>query len=105
NVKLEKAVGDIIPDIIIETKGRKLLIEIVVNNPISSKKLKKIKSKNFPTIAVYSKYLLEEIYSKGDFKLRSNIFQKELISGTKYKYWVHNPKINSIKRNLKNNYA
>ncbi|MBS1590418.1 MAG: hypothetical protein JST52_12475 [Bacteroidetes bacterium] len=105
NVKLETKVGEFIPDIVIETKGKKLLIEIVVSNPVSWKKQQRIKSQNLPTIVIYAKYLLETLYAKKDFGLNDNLYETELISGTKYKRWLHNPKISTIKRNLKDNYA
>ncbi len=105
NVRLEKKLGGIIPDIIIESKGKILLIEIVVNNPIDWKKLSKIQSKNIPTIAIYAKYLFQHLYLKKDFGLKDIEFQNELVNGTKFKLWEHNPKINKIKANLKSNYA
>lgn len=105
NVRLETKVGEIIPDIVIETKGKKLLIEIVVSNPVSWQKLQRIKAENLPTIEIYAKYLIERIYTNKDFGLKDNLFQTELISGTKYKRWIHNPKISKIKQNLKDNYA
>lgn len=104
-VTLEKRLGEIIPDVIIESKGKKLLIEVVVNNPISRDKMRKIVSENIPTIVIYAKYLLEYAYNKKDFGLNNNSFLTELISGTKYKRWFHNPKIFRIEAELKNNYA
>ena len=105
NVILEKKVGEFIPDIVIETKGKKLLIEIVVSNSVSWQKLQRIKSENLPTIEIYAKHLLERLYLHKDFGLQDNLFETELISGTKYKRWLHNPKISKIKQNLKDNYA
>ena len=104
-VTLEKKLGGIIPDIIIESKGKKILVEIVVSNPISWDKMRKIVSKNIPTIEIYAKYLFEYAYVKKDFGLNNNSFLNELIRGTKFKRWAHNPKIAKIKANLKNNYA
>jgi len=105
NVRLETKVGEFIPDIVIETKGKKLLIEIVVSNTVSWQKLQRIKAENLPTIEIYAKYLIERLYTNKDFGLKDNLFQTELISGTKYKRWLHNPKISKIKQNLKDNYA
>lgn len=105
NVRLETKVGEFIPDIVIETKGKKLLIEIVVSNAVNWQKLQRIKAENLPTIEIYAKFILERLYTNKDFGLQDNLFLTELISGTKYKRWLHNPKINLIKQNLKNNYA
>jgi hypothetical protein len=105
-VTLEKKLGEIIPDIIIESKGKVLIIEIVVSNPISSDKMKKIVDENIATIEIYAKYLFEYANENIDFNLNTNnSFINELIYGTKYKQWAYNPKISKIKSKLKNNYA
>ena len=101
-VTLEKKLGGIIPDIIIESKGKKLLVEIVVSNPISWDKMRKIAAKNIPTIEIYAKYLFEYAYVKKDFGLNNNSFLNELISGTKYKRWAHNPKEKKFWKSGKN---
>jgi competence CoiA-like predicted nuclease len=105
NVRLETKIGEFIPDIIIETKGKKLLIEIVVSNAVSFQKLQRIKAENLPTIEIYAKHLLERLFTQRDFGLKDNLFLTELVSGTKYKRWLHNPKIDIIKQTLKDNYA
>lgn len=105
NVRLEKKLGGIIPDIIIESKGKILIIEIVVNNDISWEKLRKIETQNIPTIAIYAKYLFRHLYFKKDFGLKNNEFLNEIVNGTDFKRWIHNPKIKKIKTNLKSNYS
>jgi len=105
NVTLETRMGEIIPDIVIESKGKNLLIEIVVSNPVGWTKTQRIKSESLPTIEIYAKYILETLYANKNFGLRDNLYQEELINGTKYKRWLHNPKINTIKRKLQDNYA
>ena len=104
-ITLEKKLSGIIPDIVIESKGKKLLIEIVVNNPVDWQKTQKIKSENLAAIEIYAKYLIKELYLKKDFGLIDNSFQNELVNGTKYKRWIHNPKIKKVKANLQDNYA
>lgn len=64
DVKLEKRVGEFIPDIIIETKGKKLLVEIIVSNPVSWKKLQRIRAENLPAIAIYAKYLIQGLLDR-----------------------------------------
>ncbi len=105
NVTLEKKLGGIIPDIIIESKGRKLLVEIVVTNPVDFQKIQKIESENLATIEIYAKHLLQNLYIRKDFGLKDNLFQNELLNGTKYKRWIHNPKIKKLKADLKINYS
>lgn len=105
SVTLEKKIGGIIPDIVIYSGKKILLIEIVVNNEISWPKLRKIRELNLPVIEVSSKHMIKGLYLKQDFFLRDDSFTHELLNGTKYKTWVHNPKVSSIKNELKSNYA
>src|SRR5690606_326054 len=65
-VTLEKRLGGIIPDIIIERGGKTLLVEIVVSNPISWDKMRKIFDQKIATIEIYAKYLFEYAYEKKD---------------------------------------
>lgn len=105
-VTLEKKLGEIIPDIIIESKGKTLIIEIVVSNPISSDKMRKIVNANIATIEIDAKHLFEDTNENIDFNLNTNnSFINELIYGTTYKKWVHNPKILKVSSKLKNIYA
>ncbi len=105
NVKLEHRLGDIIPDIIIESKGKELLVEITVTHELCFPKTRTIAEKGFATIEIFAQELIIELYRSGDIFLKSNVFQDELISGTKYKRWIFNPKFRKIIRELKNNYA
>lgn len=105
NVTLETKMGEIVPDIVIESKGKKLLIEIVVSNPVNFSKTQRIKSENLPTIEIFAKYILGTLYTNKDFGLHDDLFQNELINGTKYKRWLHNPKTETLKKKLKANYA
>lgn len=77
----------------------------MVNNPIDGNKMRKIQSDNIPTITIYAKYLFKYLYLKKDFGLKENVFENEIVNGTKYKVWAHNPIINKIWSILKNNYA
>lgn len=105
NVKLEHRLGDIIPDIIIESKGKELLVEITVTHELCFPKTKIIEEKGFATIEIFAQELFAELYRNGDMFLKSNAFQHEIISGTRYKRWIFNDKTKKVKRELKNNYA
>lgn len=102
---LEKRLGGIIPDIIIESKGKKLLVEIVVSHRVDENKIKKIAAGNFATVVFYAKYLVEDLYLKKDFRLTNKSFQKEITDGTKYKFWLFNPKLEKIKSRLRDKFA
>lgn len=105
NVKLEHRLDDIIPDIIIESKGKELLVEITVTHELQFPKTKIIEEKGFATIEIFARELFTELYRNGDMFLKSNAFQKEITSGTRYKRWIFNEKTNKVKRELRNNYA
>lgn len=105
DVKLEHRLDDIIPDIIIESRGKELLIEIAVTHRLCFPKTGKIIEKDFSTIEIYAKYLFNHLYQKGDFFIKDTAFQDELINGTTYKYWVHNAKLKKVIKKLKEDYA
>lgn len=105
NVKLEYRLDDIIPDIIIESKGKELLVEITVTHELCFPKTRTIEEKGFATIEIFAKDLYTRLYNDGDLFLNDNAFQEEIISGTRYKHWIYNEKIDKVRGELKNNYA
>ncbi len=105
DVKLEHRLDDIIPDIIIESKGKELLIEITVTHKLCFPKTRTIAEKGYATIEIFAQELFSNLYSKGDLFLNSKKFHEEIISGTRYKHWIYNEKVEKIERELKNNYA
>ena len=105
NVKLEYRLDDIIPDIIIESKGKELLVEITVTHMLCFPKTRTIEEKGFATIEIFAKDLYTRLYNDGDLFLNDNAFQEEIISGTRYKHWIYNEKIGKVRGELKNNYA
>ena len=56
NVYAEKKIKNFIPDLILEVKGKKLLVEIVVTSDISEEKLEKIKNLGIATVKVNLKH-------------------------------------------------
>ncbi len=105
NVKLEHRLEDIIPDIIIESKGKELLIEITVTHELCFPKTRTIEEKGFATIEIFAQELYAELYRSGDIFLKSNAFHEEILFGTRFKRWIFNEKTKKVKRELKNNYA
>ena len=98
NVYLEKRIDTIVPDIIIESKGRTLLVEIEVTHRIDDIKLKKIRRNGLAVVTVDASKLLKEQFAKGDYLLKEEAFQNALIYGTDFKKWLHNPKFRTIER-------
>jgi hypothetical protein len=106
NVALEKRLGSMVPDLIIETKNeKKLLVEIIVTNKPDHEKIKKIRELNIAAVGVYVAALIQFLFERRNFRLTDDLFRKELTEGTNYKYWIHNPKVEAVKRYLKDNYA
>lgn len=105
NVKLEHRLDDIIPDIIIESKGKELLVEITVSHALCFPKTRTIEEKGISTIEINAKDLFEQLYHKRDFFIKNTSFRDELINGTNYKRWIYNDKLKRITKHLKDNYA
>ena len=51
-VELEQRFGNVIPDVVIYTGGKKFLVEIYVTHPIDNNKLQKLKEANISTIEI-----------------------------------------------------
>jgi transposase-like protein len=105
NVYLEKRLGGIIPDIIIESKTKTLLVEVAVNHRVDEAKFRKMAVENIATIEIYAKSLIRDLYKQGDFLLKGKSFQKAVIERTRYKRWLINPKLEMIKSSIKTNFA
>ena len=82
NVILEKKIDNIIPDIIIYSNGKPLLIEIYVTHQIDETKLKKIKDLDLSTIEID--------LSKVEFPLAEGDFKEILIDSVSNKQWIYN---------------
>lgn len=105
SVILETRIGELIPDVVIFVKGKKLLLEIVVTNPVSPQKRQRIRLEKLPTSVFFAKALFTDLYQKGELRLLEEAFRKELIEGTKFKGWLHNPKLERVLKLLLENYA
>lgn len=91
-IYLEKKLDAIIPDIILESNGRKLLVEIAVTHFIDDPKLKKIKAMGVSTI---------EIDLSGFDRAVSLVeLEKILIESVEHKSWIFNAKVSAIGRRL-----
>ena len=85
-VFLEKKIGNIRPDVIMQVnQNRHLAIEIVVSNPVSPSKMKKIKNDRISTLQIELKGLLDildneelEKVIKSDILLKSWLFNNRL---------------------------
>lgn len=82
DVILEKQMDDIIPDIIIKSGGKELIVEIFVTHAIDEAKLKKIQSKDIST--------LEIDLSKRKRAINSSELEEVLIGVSDEKQWKYN---------------
>ena len=89
NVYLEQTLDDIIPDVVLEYKGTKLLVEIYVTHKVDEEKRNKIKDIGISTLEID----LSEVSP-----LISKEELKEIIVGdSSNKKWVYNKKLESLK--------
>ncbi|NJX14642.1 competence protein CoiA family protein [Tamlana crocina] len=104
-VTLERKVNDFIPDIIIESKGRKLLIEIIYSHGVNNIKYRKIRKTDIPAIGINVKDIVNSLFKEKDYFFNSNKFKTELINSAKYKFWIYNPELIKLRKILKSKYA
>jgi len=82
DVTIEKRLGDIIPDIIIKSGGKQLMVEIWVTHKIDDNKLRKIKELDISTIEIN--------LSKLDRMISMNELREFLLKDEEHKFWVYN---------------
>ena len=82
DIYLEKNLHDIIPDVIVETKNKKLLVEIYVTHKIDDQKLKKIRKLGLST--------LEINLSSSDVDLTPDEIYQAIVVKSDNKEWIYN---------------
>jgi hypothetical protein len=92
NVYLEKHLDSIIPDVIIEIKGKRMLIEIAVTHFIDKNKKTKIRELNIST--------LEVNLSKLDRQITLAELESILIDSLENKKWIYNTKQEAFKNQI-----
>lgn len=91
NVRLEKRLGRVIPDVLAKVLGKlnaeseyQLLIEVAVTNPINEERLERIREVNLPTLEI-------DIGRMGGLVTREELV-KLVVDEVAGKRWVHHPK-------------
>ena len=97
-VWLEKYEGCIKPDIIIESKGKKLLIEVVVTHGVDWTKESRVEKMGLPMVVIYADYINRLAYRLADPRGKEEFIEREIVYGTSCKLWVHNPFLSRIKK-------
>jgi hypothetical protein len=93
---LESKLGEIIPDLVVRTGERDLLVEFVVTHECDAAKIAKIKEMNFPAIEIDLSRLPRNA-SKWD--IREAIIRKAP------RKWLYNPKLERIRRERERTFA
>lgn len=105
SIKLEKRIDKIIPDIIIESRGKKLIVEIKVSHGIDYFKYQKIKRLNISTIEIDAREIVTSLFLKKDYYLKSKDFEDALVEGIQKKYWIYNTEKERLKKILKEKHS
>lgn len=87
SVKLEYRVGNVIPDVVLEWKGRPLIVEIFVSHAVDQEKKQKLKKLGIPAIEIN----LSEIDRDVDEE-----FLTQAIKDGRFTEWVHAPRRDAI---------
>ena len=84
-IVLEHKLGNIIPDIIIETKNKKLIIEIAVSHFVDDIKKEKIKDLNISALEIDISGYANQAYNR-------NLLERLIIDSIENKKWIFNTK-------------
>ena len=88
HIEVEHRLENIIPDLIVHSRNKVLLIEIYATHAIDETKLKKIKALNISTIEINLKKIDRSIDEKN--------FSELLINGVEEKKWIYNSLSNNV---------
>ncbi|HJU45266.1 MAG TPA: competence protein CoiA family protein, partial [Chitinophagaceae bacterium] len=86
-VRLQYMGDELVPDIVVESKGHTLLVEITANQRVSPEKRQLLISRNMAAIEINITETLKDLFEINDFRLSNRAFRKELISHTMSKHW------------------
>lgn len=95
-IEVEKRINGIIADLYLSIKGKGLIIEIRVTNPVNKSKIEKIKSYNLSCLEInLSKYKDSEIIKDKDVLIE--ILSYELFNNINNQEWLFNAHSNRIR--------
>lgn len=92
NIKSEKKLHSIVPDIQAKIKGRDILIEVAVTSKVKEEKFEKIKKIGIPTIEIDLSGL--------DYNFQERDLELNLFHNIRNKKWIFNPKDDDLKEEL-----
>ena len=101
SVAVEQVLGCIIPDIILELQGRKLLVEIKVTHGIDQEKFEKIKALGVSTIE-YDFSGANRALTKQD--LKAALIDKQMPPGQGRGFWIYHSKRQQLQDQVNRDY-
>jgi len=91
-VYIENRFNSIVPDVIIETKNKQILIEIAVTHFVNTEKLAKIKKLGIAAIEIRLDNFTNEI----DLTKIEDV----IINSSDFKFWLNNEKVNDLQTEI-----
>ncbi|WP_321290150.1 competence protein CoiA family protein [uncultured Sunxiuqinia sp.] len=104
-IKLEHKIDKIIPDILIESKGKELIIELKVSHGINYDKYLKIKRLNISTIEIDVRELINQLFKQKDYYLTDPKFEDALVNNPNCKYWIFNTEKERLRKIILKDYS
>ena len=92
SVEVERKTGSIIPDLIVESNGRRLLVEVTVTHGVDHDKLRRIRELGLSC--------LEIDLSHAPRDLGPEELEKIVVDGTAHKRWLHNVRANKARNTM-----
>ncbi|MCB0547101.1 MAG: hypothetical protein KDD19_05895 [Phaeodactylibacter sp.] len=99
-VRLEQHLGKVVPDIVLESGSKRLLIEIGVSHHSGKEKIRKLKKLGLSAIEIDALAIYRQLIR--DFgQFRATAFEQELVQGLEHKRWLFNDKQQRIEYKLR----
>lgn len=92
SVRVEKKIGNIIPDLILDLSGHQLLVEIFVTHSVDSEKLRRINELGISAIEID--------LSSAPRNLPMKALSELIIDGLDNKKWLKNERVNAVYQEL-----
>ncbi len=98
-VWVERRAGGLVPDLLVRSGQRRLLVEIAVHHPCTEEKLRRIRRLGYAALEIDLLDLSQRLEAHGGLEDRKLI--NRLINGTEHKSWLFNPRRNALEVELR----
>lgn len=99
-VRLEKYQDGLVPDIILETAAKSILVEIAVHHPAGSGKIWKLQRAGLTAIEIDVKAIYLELAGLGKGTDLA-VFTDKIVNGIQHKKWLFNPKQHALENRIR----